>query len=155
MMKRLGMAVLLPVVLLGCGFLQPAWHDHQPLRHVINGAALYDGILSVHGEIYCRRPLAFSDYGIKVHRAVDDTGYVLELKSVQVFWMKGMYFEIELSEPRSTATEVSLDLSFVTRTGLERITNTYPIRRNPTLGFWTQHHRWDRDPNTSKTKKNP
>ena len=149
-------AVVFSVLLLsGCAILQPTWHDRQPLKHVVEGTAVLDGRLSVHGEIKCGPPLAFSDYGIKVRRAVDDTGRHLELKSVQVFWMKVTCFEIELTEPDPSAKTVSLDLLFLTRTGLERITKTYPIQRDVQSAYWTQLGRWNRPTNEGAGKKQP
>lgn len=125
----------------------PRWHEGKGcLRHHIGQVAVVaeePDSLSVSGHI---DPLvAFTDYGIKVYSATDDKGNKLELRSVQIFWMKAECFEIELSAPDPEANAVVLDLAFMTRSGIQRVTTTLPISRLETGNYLTQSGRWERD----------
>ncbi|MCB9855782.1 MAG: hypothetical protein H6818_08845 [Phycisphaerales bacterium] len=104
----------------GCS---PSVHKgRQMADHRINHARVIDDVLSIQGSL----PLcAYTDYGVKLLDCKDDTGRDLRLRSAQIFWMKGEFFELELDPPGESATQVSMDLLFTTRSGLQRIAADY------------------------------
>ena len=139
----------------GCSLFSPSWDSGRgrPLRHRILHAAVLGDSLSVNGTM--NSITAFTDYGIKVYRAVDDQQTNLTLKSFQIFWMKSMCFEIEFSAPHPDATSVQLDLAFTSRSGLQRITKTVTIERDwgEHPGYLTQLRRWEREPRLDTEQK--
>ncbi|MCA9256758.1 MAG: hypothetical protein KDA33_14015 [Phycisphaerales bacterium] len=123
-------------------------------RHRIERAQVLDDTLSIQGSL----PLyAYTDYGVKLVSCQDDTGKELRLQSAQIFWMKGEFFALELDPPAPDATEVSLDLLFTTRSGLQRSVQTLRIDRSGERGFGSQRQRWRRTPivETTTEKKKP
>lgn len=136
----------------GCN---PSFHNgRQMADHRINHARVIDDVLSIEGSL----PLyAYTDYGVKLLDCKDDTGKELRLRSAQIFWMKGEFFELELDPPDPDATQVSIDVLFTTRSGLQRIPQTLTLDRGVTTDFATQRDRWQRTPvvETSTEKEMP
>lgn len=139
----------------GCSLFNPSWHSGagKPLKHYIYHATVLGDSLSVNGEM--NGLTAFTDYGIKVYRALDDQDTNLTLKSFQIFWMKALCFEIEFSAPHPDATSVQLDLVFTSRSGLQRIRRTIPIGRDrgEQPRYLTRLHRWEREPRSNGQRK--
>lgn len=128
----------------GCSGLEPRWHSGRKhsVTHALQEASVFEEGLSVRGSI---SPVcAFTDYGIKVYSARDDTGNDLALRSFQVFYAKVMRFEIEFESPADEAETVTLDIAFTTRSGLQRLKETLPIDRLPCDNFTSRRHVWAR-----------
>ncbi|MBI5866537.1 MAG: hypothetical protein HZB38_18875 [Planctomycetes bacterium] len=125
------------------GCFAPQWHQGgpNPNLHTIQRAAVIQGALSIQGHL----PLyGYSNYGVRLNRAVDDRGQELQLKSAAIWWSKEERFELELDPPHSQATQVTIDVSFSTRAGVQRIEKTLPIDRSGTIVYGTELSRWNR-----------
>lgn len=132
--------ILAMSLLVGCA---PGWHDGSvELRHVICQAAVYGESLSLQGGM---APLvSVTDYGFRVNDVHDDTGKQLALKSFQIFWMKGLFYEAEFDAPAPTAKTVNVDVVFRSRSGNQRIEKTLPIERGLNPNWHTQLRRWQK-----------
>lgn len=129
------------LVLAGC--FSPQWHEDgsSPNLHTIERAAVTQGALSIKGQL----PLyGYSNYGVRLNRAVDDQGQELHLKSAAIWWAKEERFELELDPPHPQATQVTIDVLFKTRAGLQRIEESIPIDRSGTASYRTALSGWNR-----------
>lgn len=129
-------------LLLTLGGCAPGWHrdSHVLVQHSIQRAVANEQLLSVRGVI---TPLvAFTDYGVKLSRASDDTGRSLDFRSYQIFWAKELRFELECSAPALEARSVDLDLVFLTRSGPQEVHARLPIERDVESDYTTQSRRW-------------
>jgi len=127
------------------------WHGDDVsfrIHHTIDRAAVYADNLSLQGRLNAVR--AFTDYGVKVNSAVDDTGKQLDFRSYQLFWMKAMLFELEFEAPSPTAQTVSVDVEFRTRSGKQRVRTTLALDRTGHTGYRTQLGRWQRQDRAQK-----
>lgn len=125
------------------GCFSPQWHEGGPYPdlHTIQRAAVIQGALSIQGQL----PLyGYSDYGVRLNRAVDDQGQELGLKSASISWIKEERFELELDPPHPQATQVTIDVSFSTRAGLQRIEKSLPIDRTGRADYRTWLSGWNR-----------
>lgn len=99
-----------------------------------------------------RLPLAgYTDSGVRLNHAVDNTGRELRLRSAQIFWMKEKRFELELAAD-SEAQTVTVDVSYTTRSGLQHVSSTLPIDRSGRTDYRTQLNRWRR---TAEAERRP
>jgi acyl-CoA thioesterase I len=121
----------------GCGF--QAGYDR--LNHEPRGAVVVDGGLHVRGWITpCAPPM---DYGVKVFDALDDTGRHLAFRSYQRTLIKGMWFDLELSEPAPAAKTVTVDVAFISG-GVQRVKWDLPIARDDAASWFTRS--WEDTP---------
>lgn len=110
--------------------------------HKAEQAVVYNDSLTISGSM--TRTCALTDYGIKVHKAADDMGTELDLRSFQIFWMKVMCFEIEFSKPHPEAQQVHYDIAFISRSGVEALKGSLPIERGRHGNYLMQLPRWQR-----------
>ncbi len=125
------------------GCFTPRWHEGgpSPNLHTLQRAAVIQDALSIQGRL----PLyGYSDYGVRLNRAVDDQGQELQLKSAAIFWVKEERFELELDPPHPQATQVTIDVSFKTRAGVQRIEKSLPIDRSGRDDYRSELSGWNR-----------
>ena len=146
--------ILVAIVLSACGCTTPQWHtgdEAHPLLHEVEYASVFTDqpdTISVTGEIIPSwMRFAVTDYGIKVNRAEDDTGRTLALRSFQIFWMKVECFEAVFTAPAPAAKSLNIDFVFTSRSGVQRIVKTLPIRRDVKPSYITMPQRWEPSPN--------
>lgn len=137
---------LLVPALLATPACAPRWHsggERFEIRHSLDRAAVYEDSLCLQGRLTPVR--AFTDYGVRIGRVVDDTGETLAVKSFQLFWMKEMRFELEVEAPAAGARTVTANLEFLTRSAVEHVNATLSIERTPETDYRTQLRRWGRE----------
>jgi hypothetical protein len=142
-MKQLFLVALVASLVAGCA---PRWHGSRKikLRHFVERAVVYEDSLSVQGKV---APLvSVTDYGFRVNEVNDDTGKRLDFRSYNLFWMKELRFEAEFDAPSDSASNVSVDVEFLSRSGRQRIHKVLPIERDAKRDYRTQLRWWSEEP---------
>lgn len=134
---------LFATVFAACG-CAPKWHsghDGTIAFHRIEQAQVIGDSLSIQGWLTLR---SYTNYGVKLVSCRDDTGRELRLRSCQIYWAKEERFEIELDPPSSDATQIEVDIMFLTYSGTQRLKKSLKIDRSGQTSYTTALRAFER-----------